>query len=198
MMKHSKPLPALELLDSLFRPDFEAGKLYWKVRPRRNTQPGEEAAPGGSGRARIGLNGTTYKRARVLWAMFHRQDPGELVVDHIDGNPGNDAIHNLRAVAQADNVTNVVMFARAGKMPPGVRHDSKCVATPFHARIGEGGKKRLIGYYATKEEAHAAYVNEVNRLGRGRHNVAPTVTLDEPSAGLETCNMKAEVASAVS
>lgn len=43
---------------------------------------------------------------RVVWFLCHGEDPGEFVIDHIDGNPSNNKISNLRKVTLQQNSRN--------------------------------------------------------------------------------------------
>ena len=48
---------------------------------------------------------------RIIWQAFHG-DIGKLEVDHIDGNPGNCALSNLRAVTHQQNCLNEISLER--------------------------------------------------------------------------------------
>lgn len=53
------------------------------------------------------LCGRSYLCSRIVWFLVHGEDvPDGLVLDHIDGNPLNNRIENLRAVTQALNARN--------------------------------------------------------------------------------------------
>lgn len=48
---------------------------------------------------------------RIIWQAFHG-DIGKLEIDHIDGNPGNCALSNLRAVTHQQNCLNEISLER--------------------------------------------------------------------------------------
>lgn len=51
-------------------------------------------------------NGSHYKCHRVIWYLCHGEDPYGFEIDHIDGNPWNNKIENLRKVHREINVRN--------------------------------------------------------------------------------------------
>jgi hypothetical protein len=46
----------------------------------------------------IEIDGVEYPRSHLVWKMHHGRDP--VAIEHIDGNPSNDAISNLREIGQ--------------------------------------------------------------------------------------------------
>ena len=48
---------------------------------------------------------------RVIWEMLNGPIPSGLVIDHIDGNPFNNLISNLRVVTQAVNTRNKKLYS---------------------------------------------------------------------------------------
>lgn len=76
-------------------------------------------------------------------------------LDHIDGNPSNNRISNLRDVPQQLNVHNI-RRDKSGKtsgLPRGVKHNGR----GFSAQIRVVGKTRYLGQFKTADEAHRAY-----------------------------------------
>lgn len=60
---------------------------------------------------RIYLPGN-YKMHRVVIELFIGPIPKGYVVDHIDGNPSNNNINNLRVCTQKENIHNPITFDR--------------------------------------------------------------------------------------
>lgn len=57
---------------------------------------------------RVWLEGKFYKVHRVIYQMFHKVELGaEDVIDHINGNPFDNAINNLRVVTRKVNSRNM-------------------------------------------------------------------------------------------
>lgn len=88
-------------------------------------------------------------------------------IDHIDGNPSNNAISNLRDGSCQENVQNIKSAKRSNK-------SSKLLGVSYHARdklwrarIMVGRKNICIGYFKDKFTAHAAYIKEKRLLHAG-------------------------------
>jgi len=157
------PLPPQDELEKLFRYDGETGKLFWKKRPRpRFTTDGahkswnirfadkEAFTTLCNGHLRGIYQKQNYYAHRVIWKLKTGDEPPE--IDHIDGNPTNNAWKNLRAANRAINNRNVPRRADNSSGVTGVtsRGDR------WIAQIMARGQVRHLGVYATKEEAAAA------------------------------------------
>lgn len=110
----------------------------------------------GGGYRRIKIDGVYYRAHRLVWLYVFGCWPTHQI-DHIDGNPANNALSNLRDVPQALNCQNL-------RKPRSDNRSSGLLGVQAHANrwralISIGGKQRRIGSYATPEEAHAAYLN---------------------------------------
>lgn len=96
---------------------------------------------------------------RVVWMLLHGTWP-EGVIDHIDGNPSNNRIENLRDVPQAINCQN-------RHDPRGYRVVTRNGTTRFPVSVGVGGKSHYIGNYDDEAKARSAYVKAKRRLHPG-------------------------------
>ena len=70
-----------------------------------------------NGYTRVEINGKHYLVHRLVyqtWASGYDQLNPELVIDHIDANPLNNAIYNLRQVTQAENIQNALSHGNFG------------------------------------------------------------------------------------
>jgi hypothetical protein len=93
-----------ELLHELFK--YKDGNLYWKVfrSPKVNigTLAGGVHKP--TGYYHIQLENKKYKIHRLIFLMHYGYLPKE--IDHIDGNPANNKIENLREATRQQNCCN--------------------------------------------------------------------------------------------
>ena len=152
---------------------YRDGKLYWRVANNGRIKVGNQAGflNKSTGYFAIGINGKTYQLHRVIWLIKKRQWPkGQ--VDHIDGNPINNRIENLRDVSHQENQRNASMQLNNKTGVIGVCS----VRSKFRVRIhGDNGNRIHIGYFSTIKEAADARRNAEKRFGyhknHGRKNV---------------------------
>ena len=106
-MKHKhKKLPNLELLNSLYDYDPATGGLY-----KKGSEPCEVNCVGHFTASRhkainVPKHGL-FLVHRLVFFMFHRKDPGAYIIDHINGDPGDNRIVNLRRCRAKANALNL-------------------------------------------------------------------------------------------
>jgi hypothetical protein len=166
----------IETLRAAFSYDASAGLLYWKERPvshfsseayarRWNTKcAGKPALTAGSGRGyKMGrFFDQPVKAHRVIWALHYGAWP-EFDIDHIDGDPGNNAISNLRLASHAQNMKNVRKHKDNRSGHKGVSFSPQTLEK-WEARIMVDGVVHRLGRFKTPEEAAAAYTQASLRL----------------------------------
>lgn len=88
--------------------NYQDGVLIWKAkRPGPGCVVGSEAGTiNSAGRRIVEIKGKKYQSSRVVWEMHNGPVPPNLCIDHIDGNPLNNKIPNLRAVSLSLNQRN--------------------------------------------------------------------------------------------
>lgn len=134
----------------------ETGEFVWTARGRGI----RVGFPAGTlqldGRREITIFGRRHKAARLAWLYVHGVWPSG-VIDHINGNPADDRIENLRDTTHQENIQNQHRAQRSNK-------SSKLLGVALHhsgswqARIAVKGKNLYLGSFKTPEEAHQAYV----------------------------------------
>lgn len=167
-----KELP-IELLRRLLRYEASTGHLYWLERTPdlfnggafhtaqhdANLWNAKHAGKRAFNRQRpdgyfVGcvLN-LKFRASRIAWALHYGQWPKGFV-DHIDGNPANNRITNLRDVTPAGNNKNMKVNARSGSGIGGVGFHA--ASGKWRARITVDGRERYLGIFDTQEEAITA------------------------------------------
>ena len=93
-MRAPVKLPPIELVEAKFSYDPNTGEL-------RRTKTGtvvnvNDRTSGGHNKVRVGR--LTTQVARIAWLLFYREDPVGYAIEHIDKDPRNNRIANLRKV----------------------------------------------------------------------------------------------------
>ena len=142
------------------------GLLLWRRRddvlPRVNKRLAGKPAgcrDGQYGYLSVRLHDRLYQAHRLIWLHVTGEWPAD-VLDHVDGNPSNNAWSNLRPATRAENNRNR-RTTRAGTLKGAVQ-DAK--TGRWMAMIMLGRKNHYLGTFSTQEEAHAAYIEAATRL----------------------------------
>lgn len=145
--------------------DPETGDFRWRIGLSRRVCPGAPAGFIVDGYRRIGLDGKRYWAARLAWLYVHGVHPtGQ--IDHIDGDPLNNRISNLRDVSHAVNQQNQRRAHHQNKLGMlGVVEDKR--SGKFLARIFVNGKTKFLGSYRDPAEAQQAYIEAKRALHAG-------------------------------
>ena len=114
-MKKPKKLPDLNYLLAEYIYDPLTGKLHKKdVIDEKGKEVGWKDK---RGYYHVRIKKQVYKLHRIVFYMYHRRDPRKKVIDHIDGDPSNNQIFNLRAVSHKDNTRNTKTNRDKGIVP---------------------------------------------------------------------------------
>ena len=108
------------------------------------------------GYRQIQVNGKSYQEHRLAWLYAYGEFPSgkKCLIDHIDGNKTNNRLDNLRACSDFENQRNTRKRVTNTSGFKGVSWDKK--SKKWQAQIYIDGKKRTVGRYSIKEDAHAA------------------------------------------
>lgn len=102
MSKHT-PIDA-ELMKRLF--EYKNGQLIRKTATSSNVKIGDVAGTlNDSGYFSVKVDGKCFKVSRIIYAM-HYDDPAGKQIDHINQNPKDNRIENLRVVNHQENHRN--------------------------------------------------------------------------------------------
>jgi hypothetical protein len=101
---------------------------------------------------------------RIVWEMLNGPIPSGMNVDHIDGDPRNSRIENLRLCTQSQNLANSKLSNKSKTGHKGVFYDPK--NKKYRAALKVRGVNVLAKRYRTLEEAVAAR-NEAARAHQG-------------------------------
>jgi hypothetical protein len=109
---------------------------------------------------RVAVCGTKYYAHHVVWLLTYGEWPDE--IDHIDGNPRNNAITNLRRCTHQQNMYN-------NRQSPGqsgfrgVWLDKR--RSKWHSAITVPGRRsKFLGYFDSTEEAYEAFKDAAREL----------------------------------
>lgn len=95
----------------IWKIDIMSGKYLQKPKVRINDFTGGKQYQGEKPHAwTMGYKGSRYYVHRVVWLLNYGNIPDDMVIDHIDGNPFNNQISNLRLVTQQVNSRNRKML----------------------------------------------------------------------------------------
>lgn len=148
--------------------DSETGIFRWRVRPwkRSRAKAGDEAGYRRcDGYIRVGINGVSYYGHRLALLISTGKWPSELI-DHIDGNPTNNRLANLRDVTGTVNAQNLKRTRannRSGFLGASYHKHSGL----WSARIRVDGRCNSLGYFTTPDLAAAAYLSAKRQLHAG-------------------------------
>lgn len=152
-MSRPKNVPDISVSEVLEMMQYNSdGTLTWKI--KRGPCPiGQRVGTVTNGRLQTCIKNTRVYVANVVWFIHHGYFPAEkeMIVDHIDGDPMNNRIENLRICSFSENRMN--SKPRKDKSQRGVFTTGE----KFYSIIGKGKKLYHLGTFETEAEAAAAY-----------------------------------------
>lgn len=125
----------------------EEGRLWWKKQAPGRVLSRSIGIATKSGYPRVNFNYTYYKAHTIAFCLYYGRWPSKgMVIDHIDRNPRNNHISNLREVSQAINSRN----SKAAKTR-GITYNH--VTKKWKAQLTHNYKNIYGGEYLTIDEA---------------------------------------------
>ena len=146
----ARELPTQERLKELLDYNQETGVFVWKGVPiSRRAEDGQAGSLMGIGYRSIGIDKVSYYSHRLAWRYVTGEDPGELQIDHKDGDRLNNSFNNLRVVTNQSNQHN-------RQRDRGYCWDKQ--RQKWRAKIMVNGKYKYLGRFSAESEARAAYL----------------------------------------
>ena len=138
-----------ELLD--YNPD--TGELRWKE-SRGCIKAGDIAGcTKPNGQVVVRINNHLYRAHRLAWLLYYQRWPKNQI-DHIDHNPSNNKLNNIREVTASENLRNQSLSIRNKSGVCGVGWHKK--RRKWVAEVKLEQKTRHLGYFDNLEEAATA------------------------------------------
>jgi hypothetical protein len=123
-----------EYLRSIF--NYKDGALYWKNNKKAGSIRNDK-------RVHITINYKAYKSHRLIFLMHYGYLPE--MIDHIDGNPLNNRIENLRSATRAENLQNAKISIKNTSGVKNVCWDKR--HKQWKVTIGINNKNKYFGHY---------------------------------------------------
>mgnify|MGYP003321531520 CR=1 FL=1 len=170
-----EPKVSVEILEELFDYNPLTGFLTNKYRPRKYftrdnnyTQfnlyrKGKRAGGFGEKTRTLNLLNKKYMEHRVIWALYYKEWPSKgLVIDHINGDPFDNRIHNLRLVTIRENAMNTKL---SSKNKSGVTGVSLHGGGKWQSKITSNGKSYYLGLFSNFDDAVKARKQAETKYG---------------------------------
>ena len=142
-----------ELIRSLF--DYKDGELYWKVQKAHRNKIGDKAGylNKDTNYYLVGINNKRHKLHRLIFLYHYGYLPK--YIDHIDNDPLNNKIENLRSITKSQNAMNQKPKSGSSQYK-GVHWNKQ--NKKWVSRIKINGKKKFhLGSFNLEEDAAKAY-----------------------------------------
>jgi hypothetical protein len=118
--------------------------------------------PNNRGYKRIRVDGGIYYSHRLAYYMGTGIDPGEMEIDHIDGDPSNNRLANLRLATRSQNMMN----RRMSNANPLKAKNIRMVDGKYYARVVLNKQVIEVGRFTCIDDAKAAVAKSRKSLHR--------------------------------
>jgi hypothetical protein len=149
----------IQRIQELISYNPDSGVFTWKKTTSNRVKVGATAGNMSHGYREISIDGKTYRAHRLAWLLAHGRWPS-VYIDHINGLTDDNRLCNLREASTRENAWNTRTHADNLSGLKGVTYDRGVYRRrrPWAARICVNGKRQHLGYFATPEAAHLAYM----------------------------------------
>ena len=115
---------------------------------------------------KVKIYGETKRYSRFVHKLMQETfELGEGQIDHIDRNPKNNDINNLRVVTNRQNNWNRNNNNKTIGVYERKRFNKKGLVTYYTSSFQFNGKMIYLGSFKTKEQAHKAYLDGLKEYG---------------------------------
>lgn len=178
-MAQATPLPPKSYLEECFTYDQEKGELRWRCRPREHFSAewlmqrqhtrfgGEVTGSPTAGYLAVYLDGVLVKVHRVIWQLLYGDLMSDEQIDHIDRDPSNNRLANLRKCSQGGPHGNARNKGQNKNNTSGVNGVTIDASGRFRVRGRTNGNTVALGTFLTLDEA--ANAREVFNKANGYH-----------------------------
>jgi len=160
----NKPILTQDRLKEVLFYDPDTGIFVW--RQRMAAHKGQIGDIAGTvkprGYVNIQIQRRVYQAHRLAWLYVHGEWPAQQI-DHINRNPSDNRIANLRDVSASVNRRNCRHPRNVSSIYKGVSRSRG--REKWAAQIVYDGRPHYLGIFGTQEEAREAYILEAKRLG---------------------------------
>lgn len=144
--------------------DEITGVFRWKKTKSSSAVAGNVAGtPNSNGHLQVVVDGRAYFLHRLAWLYVHGRFP-ESNIDHINGNPADNRIVNLREASQAMNMQNL---RRAQKNNKSGYLGVSPARNKWRARIDVNGDRISLGVFEDPAQAYEAYLAAKRKMHDG-------------------------------
>lgn len=152
---------SLEELREVLDYNPETGKFTWKKRISDKCPVGVSAGSIRNGRITITIYKRRYHASRLAFAMcYGRWADGQ--IDHINRDPLDNRIINLREATHSQNLANTKRRTDNTTGYKGVTYIARIKR--FQAQLWAKNQKYNLGYYLSAEEAYEVYLAKAKEL----------------------------------
>ena len=151
-----------EILKEVITYNRETGDMRWRVSTSARSIKGSAVGSVNENRVSVHVLGNRTRLHRLAWLYEYGYLP-DTDIDHVDTNPQNNAISNLRLATKKQNRENVRLPNKNNQAGyRGVFFSKK--DNLFIAKITHNYKSISVGYFKSAKEASDAYIKAKRRL----------------------------------
>jgi hypothetical protein len=148
-------------LQEVLRYEPETGEFFWRVPRGRPDYIGKRAGwITSTGYRGIMIDDRSYQAHRLAWLYVYGAFP-ESAIDHKNRQRVDNRITNLRLASTSQNSANGKSRLSHGGLKGAYWFGRY---KKWSSVVSCNGKRHFLGYFATAEEAHAAYCEAARKL----------------------------------